>query len=64
MVNNIEKQIIDIFRSKNIENDDIIGFMCVLRARKACIDMLKWLNTNEQSTFEDIKEKILDIYND
>lgn len=58
----IEMEIIDILHDRNISRDDILGFTSVLDIKHAHDEMLKWLKENPKAGYEEILDKILEIY--
>lgn len=58
----IEMEIIDILHDRNISRDDILGFTSVLDIKHAHDKMLKWLKENPKAGYEEILDKILEIY--
>ena len=62
MVTETEKQITDYFLASNLEKDDCIGFMAVIRAAKAQDEMLEWLKANPEARYEEMLDKITEIW--
>jgi len=62
MLTEIEKQIIDILMDREISRDDILGFTSILDVKHAHKEMLQWLQSNPEAKYNEILEKITEIY--
>lgn len=62
MLSKIEMEIIDIFKERGISRDDMLGFTSVLDVKKAHKEMLKWLKANPKARYDEILDKITEIY--
>lgn len=62
MLSKTEMEIIDIFKARGISRDDMLGFTSVLDIKKAHEGMLKWLKANPNAKYDEILEKITEIY--
>lgn len=62
MLSKTEIEIIDIFKEREISRDDMLGFTSVLDIKKAHEEMLKWLKVNPNAKYDEILEKITEIY--
>lgn len=62
MITETEQEIIDEFYKRGIKKEDNLGFMCVLSKKKAHEEMLQWLKTNPNAKFDEILDKIAEIY--
>lgn len=58
----IEKDIIDILKDRGISRDDMLGFTSVLDIKHAHNEMLVWLKENPKAGYEEILDKIIEIY--
>lgn len=58
----IEMEIIDILHDRGISRDDMLGFTSVLDIKHAHDEMLKWLKENPKAGYEEILDKIIEIY--
>ena len=61
-LSNTEKEIIHIFKERGISRDDMLGFTSVLDIKHAHDEMLKWLKENPKVGYEEILDKIMEIY--
>lgn len=61
-LSNTEKEIIHIFKDRGISRDDMLGFTSVLDIKHAHDEMLKWLKENPKAGYEEILDKIMEIY--
>ncbi len=62
MVTKTELEIIDIFHNKSMEQDNAIGFMCMLRQCGGCEQMHSWLKKNCNASIEEIQEEVYRLY--
>lgn len=61
-LSNTEKEIIHIFKDRGISRDDMLGFTSVLDIKHAHDEMLKWLKENPRAGYDEILDKIMEIY--
>lgn len=69
MINDKEKQILDIFWDCGIEKNEMLAFMSLLKKTDTYAEMLEWLNCNRKELYADkdsafilISDKIYEIY--
>lgn len=62
LLSKIEMEIIDIFKERRISRDDMLGFTSVLDIKKAHNEMLQWLKDNPNARYDEILNKITEIY--
>lgn len=62
MITETEQEIIDEFYKRGIKKEDNLGFMCVLNKKNAHKEMLQWLKANSNARYDEILDKIAEIY--